>query len=63
MAIDSDSPKLDAIISFRIPERVKRKFDALPMQNKHVAYERMRVEVARAIYEAGFDPYVILDEE
>ncbi|RJP48759.1 MAG: hypothetical protein C4586_08570 [Anaerolineaceae bacterium] len=47
-------------VSFRVHPDVKKQFDSLPKEIRIRAYERMRVEVARAIHEATFKPYDIL---
>ncbi len=71
MAKDRDemqqNEKYGSLISFRIHDEVKKQFDNLSKEHRVRAYERMRIEVARAIHEASFKPYDILypnkDEE
>jgi hypothetical protein len=50
-------PKLDETISLRIPAHMKEQFSNLNITQKHEAIEKMRITLARYLYESRFDPY------
>ena len=59
---DTGYAKLGPTISFKVPEHTKKAYDNLSIQQRHEAIEKCRIVIAKAIYDAGFDPYKILGE-
>lgn len=57
--------KLGKTMSFRINPRAKKRFELLPIDQKHIAYRNLREVIARAIHNSEFvaSKYLIDDEE
>lgn len=62
MPRERDELKLDATLSFRIPTHTKLLFEVLTIEQKHEAYRKMRIQVARAIHDAQFKPEMYLGD-
>jgi hypothetical protein len=55
--------KLDSIFPLRIPSKLKEHLDFLSDEHKDRLYYRLRLEIAREVHAANFDPSVYLGED
>jgi hypothetical protein len=55
--------KLDETMTFRLPAHLKDQYRKLTIEQKHEAEHRLRVVIARAVYDSRFDPDHFLGEE
>ena len=55
--------KLDSIFPLRIPSKLKEHLDFLSDEHKDRLYYRLRLEIAREVHAANFDPSIYLGED
>lgn len=55
--------KMEQVVSFKLPDLAKQAYDHLTKEQKKDLHHRLRLEVARALHMAKFNPRDYLGEE